>query len=108
MKTLKGDDIPKDIVAVGDDIVNTILICEVSGKPFRIVKPELDFYRKHTIPLPRKHPDIRHLERMQHLPPRQLFLRTCDHCGKEVVCVYDENYLGKVYCEACYNHEIYG
>lgn len=107
MKTLKGDDIPKDIVAVSDDIVNAILICEVSGKPFRIIKSELDFYRKHNISLPRKHPDIRHLERMQQLPPRQLFLRKCDHCWEEVLSVYDKDYAGKVFCEQCYNKEIF-
>lgn len=30
---------------------------------FRIIKPKLDFYRKHGISLPTKHPDIRHTER---------------------------------------------
>jgi len=50
---------------VQDDILKTAITCETSGKPFRITPQELVFYRKHNIPLPRKHPDIRHSERME-------------------------------------------
>jgi formylmethanofuran dehydrogenase subunit E len=92
---------------VDDDILNSIFICEVSGKPFRLQKAELEFYRKMNIPLPRKHPDIRHNERMKQVSERNLYLKTCDHCGEEVVSVYDKNYPGKVYCQKCYNKEIY-
>jgi hypothetical protein len=49
---------------VSDDILKMAVLCEVSNKPFRITPQELAFYRKHQIPLPRKHPDIRHEERM--------------------------------------------
>ena len=107
MPTLKGNDIPQDIHTVDDSILNAILICETTGKPFRIQKQELKFYRTMNIPLPRKHPDQRHEGRLQQLPPKKLFLKICDHCHKEVLSVYDREYKGKVYCEACYNKEIY-
>jgi len=42
----------RDMLKNDDAILNKIFICEVSGKPFRIVKKELLFYRTHTIPLP--------------------------------------------------------
>jgi len=32
---------------------------------FRIVDQELEFYRKHNLPIPRLHPDQRHFERLQ-------------------------------------------
>ena len=51
-----------------DSITNKIIVCEVSGKPFRIIKQELDFYRKYSIPLPIWHPDIRHQERIKKRP----------------------------------------
>jgi len=50
----------------------------VSKKPFRIIKEELDFYRKHNLPIPRKHPDERHRERMKLRNPRKLFERICN------------------------------
>jgi len=50
----------------------------VSKKPFRIIKEELDFYRKYNLPIPRLHPDQRHLERMKLRNPRNLYTRICD------------------------------
>jgi len=47
-----------------DEICTQAIQCEVSGQPFRIIKQELEFYRKHNLPLPTKHPDVRHSERM--------------------------------------------
>lgn len=92
MNILQGDQIPRDITTVQDTILNAILICEVSGRPFRIIKQELEFYRKHNLPLPRKHPDIRHGERMKLRPQRKLHLRTCNQCQKELLSVYDDSF----------------
>ena len=36
----------------------------VTGKLFRLQSAEVQFYKKHNIPLPKKHPDQRHLERL--------------------------------------------
>ncbi len=108
VETLTWDQIPADISTVTDDVLKKIFVCEVSGRPFRIIKQELDFYRKHNIPLPRKHPDVRHQERLAQRPPRELHLRHCDKCGKEMVSVYDKDFEWKVYCEECYQKEVYG
>jgi len=105
--TLTGDQIPSDIATVSDDILNAILICEVSKRPFRIIKQELDFYRKYNVPLPRKHPDVRYLERLAQRPWRELYLRTCDKCGVEMLSVYPQDSALKVFCESCYDKEIY-
>ena len=79
-ETLTGNQIPSDIFTVTEDILKKVLICEVSGRPFRITQQELDFYRKHNLPLPHKHHDVRHTERMKKRPQRTLHLRTCDTC----------------------------
>ena len=63
-QTINAKDLPTNIHEVTDDIINKVVICEETGKPFRIVKQELQFYRQHNLPLPHKHPDQRHLERM--------------------------------------------
>ena len=47
-----------------DEICRQAIQCEASGEPFRIIKQELEFYRKHNLPLPTKHPNVRHSERM--------------------------------------------
>jgi hypothetical protein len=63
-KVIQAKDLPDTIESVSDDIVQSAIACEVTGKLFRILPQELAFYRKHNIPLPRKHPDQRHLERL--------------------------------------------
>jgi len=107
IKTLKWDEIPSDINQVTDDILKQILICEVSWRPFRIIKQELEFYRKHNLSLPRKHPDVRHQERLRQRPPRELHLRSCDQCDKQMISVYDKKFRWKILCEECYQKEIY-
>ncbi len=62
-KKINGADLPDNISEVDDTILQTAIICEVSGKPFRIIQQELAFYRKYNIPIPRRHPDQRHIDR---------------------------------------------
>ena len=107
MHIIAAKDLPDNIRDVSDDILGKAIICEVSGRPFKLIKQELDFYREHHIPLPRKHYETRFLERIAHLPKLSLFLRNCDKCKTECLSVYDYNYPGKVYCEDCYQKEIY-
>ena len=63
-KIIPAEKLPENISDIPDDILNWAIECEVTRKLFRIIKPELEFYRKHNIIIPRKHPDQRHLERM--------------------------------------------
>ena len=41
-----------DITMVKDDVLQKALICEESNRPFNLRKDELEFFRKHVIPLP--------------------------------------------------------
>jgi hypothetical protein len=79
---------------------------------------ELEFYKKLQLPLPRKHPDIRHTERLSLRPVRTLCLRMCDKCNKEMLSIYpiaiDKEhpvvqsgeggsiYTSQCYCESCF------
>ncbi len=63
-KVIQWQDLPHTIEEAKDDILQYAIACAVTGKLFRIQPQELAFYRKHHIPLPRKHPDQRHLERL--------------------------------------------
>lgn len=63
-KTIQWSDLPATIQEVQDTILQYAIACETTGRIFRIQSQELAFYRKHAIPLPRKHPDQRHIERL--------------------------------------------
>jgi hypothetical protein len=62
-KTIPASKLPDDITEIPDDILNWAIECELTRKPFRIIRPELEFYRKHHFPIPRRHPDERYKER---------------------------------------------
>ncbi len=62
-KIIPTSKLPEDISKIPDDILAWAIECEVSGKPFRIVKSELEFYRRYQFPLPKRHPDERYKER---------------------------------------------
>lgn len=106
-KVIKATDLPKDIQKIDKEILEYAIECKITWRPFKIVAPELEFYRKHYLPIPDKHPDIRYQERWAKKPWKTLFLRHCDKCWIEMLSVYTEKYTGNVYCEACYNKEIY-
>ena len=106
-KIIKADHLPENIADIPDDILNWAIECEITKKPFRIIKPELDFYRKHNLPIPKKHPDQRHADRMKLRNPRKLYDRKCDNCGVDMKTTYSPERPEKVYCEDCYNKEVY-
>lgn len=100
--------VPDNINNVQDDILQQIISCQASWRLFKITKQELDFYRSNSIPIPTKHPDIRHQERIDQRPAKQLYLRTCDKTGKEIISVYPSHAPFKVYSMEAYTQELYG
>ena len=85
-----------------DKILNYAIICEVSKRPFRLTKQEIDFYIKYNLPLPTKHPDVRHQERLARKDPTTMHLIHCDNCGEEMLSVHLPWEWKKVLCEKCY------
>ncbi|MDC0506214.1 hypothetical protein OAN96_01315 [Candidatus Gracilibacteria bacterium] len=106
-KTIPANKLPDNIADIPDDILNWAIVCEVTQKPFKITSQELDFYRKRNISIPTRHPDQRHSDRMALRNPRKLFERDCDKCGTNMQTTYAPDRSEKVYCEDCYNSEIY-
>jgi hypothetical protein len=107
-KVIEANHLPADTTQVSDDILKWAIKCETTDRPFILLKPEVEFYRKYALPIPHKHPDQRYRERMTLRHPRELHKRTCSSCGKEMISVYPVEDTRKIYCEACYQKEIYG
>ncbi|MDO8649595.1 MAG: hypothetical protein Q7R81_07520 [Candidatus Peregrinibacteria bacterium] len=106
-KIVEGSELPENIRDVPDDILNWAIRCEASGRPFRLIKQELDFYRTQGLPPPRLHPDERHNRRVALRNPRKLWKRQCDNCKKDIETTYAPERPEIVYCEECYLKEVY-
>lgn len=90
-----------------DTLLQWVIKCEVTGKPFKIIKQELAFYIENKLPIPTKHPDQRHVERMNMRNPRELHERNCAECGISITTTYAPNRTEKIVCEECYRKLVY-
>ncbi|MFA5075918.1 MAG: hypothetical protein WC480_00670 [Patescibacteria group bacterium] len=107
--TLTADQLPNNIKEVEDNITKEILVCASCGKNYKITLAELKLYKQITVPLPRQCFDCRHLARLKQRNPRQLWHRQClrPGCKNEFETTYAPDRSEKVYCEECYQKEIY-
>lgn len=106
-KKIEASAVPRDIKDVPDDILNWAIDCSITKRPYKIIKQELDFYRKMLLPVPRIHPEERHRRRMSERNPRKLWNRTCDNCSREIQTTFAPDRPEKIYCEECYLKEVY-
>ncbi len=106
-KVIPAERLPDSIDDIPDDILNWAITCEATKRPFRIIRQELEFYRKMRLPVPRLHPDERHRRRMALRNPRKLWDRPCMKCGREMQTIYAPDRPEIVYCEACYLAAVY-
>lgn len=106
-RSIPAAQLPDDTNDVLDDVLNWVIECEETGRPFKIVKQELDFYRQHCLPLPRRHPDQRYRDLFKFRNPFQLWDRECKKCGQAVKTSYSSDRPEIVYCERCYLEMVY-
>lgn len=104
----KPEEVPSDIKNVDDTILNDAILCEVTGRPFRVTGQELKFYKHMNLPLPTKHPWQRMVERTLLEHPFELFDFVCPNCGEKSLSIYNEEKQKqfKIFCEKCYLKEV--
>ncbi|MFH1536663.1 MAG: hypothetical protein ABID45_01600 [Patescibacteria group bacterium] len=106
-ETLKTKDISDNIKNIKDDILEEVLVCEKCERNYKLIKEELEFYRKYDIPVPRWCSECRYLRRMKQRQPRKVWPTACNKCKKDILAPYSQNRGEKVYCEDCYRQEVY-
>ena len=127
--TLAGENMPKTITEANDGIINEVIGCSSQNSPeeaknyplcttaFKITPLELSLYRILNIPIPDKCFSCRRQERFLLRNPRRLWHRSCmcqkaghSHAGKclnEFDTAFAPDRPETVYCEECYNKEVY-
>lgn len=99
-------ELPDSIDGATDDLCEKILRCSQTGRPYKIIEPELKFYRRNRIPLPVISPNARHAARLELRNPRILWDRKCHSCKQPIQTSFAPARPEKVYCEACYHAKI--
>jgi hypothetical protein len=126
--TISATDLPDSIKDVSASIVNEIIACLKCRRAFRIIQPELEFYKRFSLPLPRLCFSCRYFERLKWRNSLRLEKRSCmcggvkskntvyhnfaEHfhsknpCQNEFETSYAPERPEIVYCEQCYNAEV--
>jgi len=76
-------------------------------KFYRIINSEIQMLKRFGIPVPRHCAECRHMERMGRVAPPRLWNRNCDKCQAAIQTSYAPDRPEVVYCERCYQAEVY-
>ena len=106
-ETLKPENIPDHIKNVPDSITKEILRCVDCNRNYKITEQEFSFYKKMILPIPRKCFYCRHQDRIVRRGPYKFWNRNCAKCQKEIITNYAPDRPETIYCEKCYQAEVY-
>ena len=120
-----SEELPDSISEVDDSILNEIIGCEHKGvceedciTAFKILPEDLKFYRRMNLPLPRLCSNCRRFARVKQRNPLKLWHRKCmcvskehfhggEKCYVEFETTYAPDRREVIYCEKCYQQEVY-
>ena len=127
--TKKSAELPDLILDVQDDILKEVIECENCKNAFRVLENELIFLRKEKLPLPNLCHDCRYERRISDRLKIKLYERSCmcngvtdntkiykntvkhvhgdEPCGEKFKTGYNPEGKEIVYCEKCYQQEVY-
>ncbi len=127
--TKKAIDLPEKIEDTIDDILKEVIECEKCKYAYKIQPNEFVFYKKENLPVPHLCSECRHERRIADRLKIQLYERTCmcagisdqtgkykntvPHNHKDSPCpeIFKTGYSSDrpeiVYCEKCYQQEVY-
>ncbi|MEA3399403.1 MAG: hypothetical protein U9R00_02735 [Patescibacteria group bacterium] len=114
--TINSGDLPDDIDEVSESIFGEIISCPNNGKQeyqcskaYKIIPEELQFLKQKGLPLPRYCPNCRHYERLSYRNHFKTYHRKCmkQGCQNKFETSYSPDRPEIVYCEKCYQQEVY-
>jgi hypothetical protein len=127
--TKKAEELPNWAQDLKNEIINEVIECSKCKNPYRILENELIFYKRENLPLPRICNECRHEQRISDRLKLFLYDRSCmcagsfdetkkykntvthahgdTHCGEEFKTGYATTRPEIVYCEKCYQQEVY-
>lgn len=90
-----------------DELLAGVIICEISGQPFRIQKEELLVYIDQDLPIPVRHPNTRYDDRIKYLSSKKIHQTPCRSCHDIIYTTHDPSASRKILCEKCFQKEVY-
>jgi len=127
--TKKASELPDSIEQVSNSILNEVIECGECKNPYKIVENEFIFFKKEKLPIPNICHDCRYERRIADRLKTPLYDRECmcaglndktekyknntthlhgsNPCGEKFKTGYSPDSPEIVYCEKCYQQEVY-
>jgi hypothetical protein len=105
--SMAWQDLPNAISEVPESICDNVLACTACQRNYRLTRPELKFYKKLELSIPKLCFDCRYQARRNMRNPRTLWERHCEKCAQQLLSSYDPALSQIVYCEGCYLEQLY-
>ena len=116
--TITSQDLPDHIKDTDENIFKAVIECESCKRPYKIIQNEHIFLKRFSLPLPHKCFECRHQERFKKVNSPKIYHRLCmcdkenhfhgtEKCEIEFETSYAPDRPEIVYCEKCYQQEVY-
>lgn len=117
--SISWKDIPDNVEICDEGICKKAILCRAfdenaeeaqkhnCSKYYKLIPAELSVYKSLKVPLPRYCFNSRHFRRLSSKNPIKLWGRECTKCGIHFESSYSYDRPELVYCESCYQKEIY-
>lgn len=100
--------VPDTASELGEDACSKAYRCSLTGKPYRLIKQEVDFYRTNDIPPPKIAPLERIKRRLSFYNIPEITKAPCAKCRAIVDQIVPHLERGNVLCESCFIQETRG
>jgi hypothetical protein len=105
--TISGNDLPETINEVSESILKEVISCTNCDRKYKIASLEFNLLRKMNLPLPTRCLKCREKSRFDKMQMPKLYDRVCMKCGNAIRTSYSPDRPEIVYCEKCYQQEVY-
>ena len=105
--TLEYNLLPESIILTKEDIKNEVIKCEVCERGYNISDLEFELLTKINQPIYHQCSNCRHNRRFSRTNGAKFYNRKCNKCGTDIRTSYSPDRPEIVYCEKCYQQEVY-
>ena len=105
--TLNCNLLPEKNISLNENIKKEIIGCSVCDRGYNISDLEFELLLKMNQPIPHECSNCRHNRRFNRTNSSKFYDRKCDKCGIDIRTSYSPDRPEIVYCEKCYQQEVF-
>jgi hypothetical protein len=103
----QSDSLPGTYLDTPKNITNEVIQCSTCERAYNINIIEMELLESFNQPVPHSCPNCRYVRRFNRTNKPDLYYRNCAKCNTNIYTPYSPDRPEIVYCEKCYQNEVY-